>query len=92
MEQGFLPWLMSKVEEKLSRSNLGRIVVDGLLREVVLKRSQEYASLEAEENAKYQALHPLPSQLQQPTEDNAEEAPAVSPLSWLHILSFHTHS
>ena len=81
VEQGFMPWLMSKVEEKLSRSSLGRIVVDGLIREVVLKRSKEYAALEAEENAKFQALHPQPSEPKLEEESPEEQTGVSNPTS-----------
>ena len=40
---------MDKVSDKLDRANLGRIVMDGLLREVVRARLEAYSRLEAEE-------------------------------------------
>ena len=46
VEQGFMPWLMERVSDTLTKSVLGRTVLDGLLREVVAKRCEEYAKLE----------------------------------------------
>lgn len=46
IEQGFLPWLMDCVTEQLKKSELGRMVLDGLLREVVDKRRALYERLE----------------------------------------------
>ncbi|KAL5009767.1 hypothetical protein ScPMuIL_012072 [Solemya velum] len=47
IEQGFMPWLMDRVTEHLEKSQLGRLVLDGLLREVISKRSDMYSRLEA---------------------------------------------
>jgi len=46
VEQGFMPWLMDCVEAQLNKSMLGRLVVDGMLREVVKNRSALYQKLE----------------------------------------------
>lgn len=46
IEQGFLPWLMDRVTERLEKSEQGRMVLDGLLREVVNKRRELYERLE----------------------------------------------
>lgn len=46
VEQGFMPWLMDRVEEQLTKSMLGRLVVDGILREVVKERGTLYQKLE----------------------------------------------
>ncbi|GFS25153.1 radial spoke head protein 3-like protein [Elysia marginata] len=45
VEQGFLPWLMDQVTYELDRSELGRLALDGLLREVVSKRIDVYDAL-----------------------------------------------
>lgn len=42
VEQGFLPWLMEQVEEQLQCNDHGRMILDGLLREVVLMRTNLY--------------------------------------------------
>ena len=47
IEQGFLPWLMDCVTDQLKKSELGRMVLDGLLRDVVEKRRALYDRLEA---------------------------------------------
>ncbi|XP_064618021.1 radial spoke head protein 3 homolog B-like [Liolophura sinensis] len=47
VEQGFLPWLMDQVTVQLEKSQLGRTVLDGLLRELVNNRLQVYHELEA---------------------------------------------
>ncbi|KAK7107924.1 radial spoke head protein 3 homolog B-like [Littorina saxatilis] len=46
VEQGFLPWLMEQVEDQLERNQHGRMVLDGMLREVVAKRIELYRKLE----------------------------------------------
>ena len=46
IEQGFLPWLMDCVTDQLKKSELGRMVLDGLLRDVVDKRRELYERLE----------------------------------------------
>lgn len=46
MEQGFLPWLMDQVSSELDQAELGRLVLDGLLREVVANRTEIYDALE----------------------------------------------
>lgn len=46
IEQGFLPWLMDRVTDRLEKSEQGRMVLDGLLREVVSKRRELYERLE----------------------------------------------
>ncbi|XP_060067741.1 radial spoke head protein 3 homolog B-like [Ylistrum balloti] len=46
IEQGFMPWLMDQVKEQLHKSQLGRMVLDGILREVVSKRFDQYAKLD----------------------------------------------
>lgn len=40
---------MDKVTDKIEHDNLGRLVLDGLLREVVKKRHEAYARLHNEE-------------------------------------------
>lgn len=51
VEQGFLPWLMEQVTSELDRSELGRLVLDGMLREVVQRRMEVYQALD-------EKLHP----------------------------------
>ncbi|XP_046555712.1 LOW QUALITY PROTEIN: radial spoke head protein 3 homolog B-like [Haliotis rubra] len=46
VEQGFMPWLMERVSEQLEKCELGRLVLDGMLREVVLKRMDLYSRLD----------------------------------------------
>lgn len=42
VEQGFMPWLMDRVCEEVQKTNLGRMVLDGMIREIVKARSQAY--------------------------------------------------
>lgn len=37
-----MPWLMDRVCEEIEKSELGRLVVDGMIREIVAARSQAY--------------------------------------------------
>ena len=46
VEQGFMPWLMERVEDQLNKSMLGRLVLDGMMREVVRERCSLYQKLE----------------------------------------------
>ena len=45
-----MPWLMERVTEQLEKSQLGRMVLDGIMREVVSKRMELYARLEEASN------------------------------------------
>jgi len=65
VEHGFMPWLMDRVEEQLVRAVAGRMVLDGLLREVVHKRLSAYKEME---DAK---LH---AKIDQEIEENLAEA------------------
>lgn len=42
VEQGFMPWLMDRVCEEIQKCELGRLVVDGMIREIVAARSQAF--------------------------------------------------
>lgn len=42
LEQDFLPWLMEQVDEQLEMNNRGRLVLDGMIREVMLRRLKKY--------------------------------------------------
>lgn len=64
IEQGFLPWLMDCVTEQLKKSELGRLVLDGLLREVVEKRRALYERLE------------VPAKQNDPPKDTSKPPPA----------------
>ncbi|XP_073432001.1 radial spoke head protein 3 homolog [Dendrobates tinctorius] len=46
VETGFMPWLMGEVTKALERNELGRTVLDILIREVVEKRIDDYSKLE----------------------------------------------
>lgn len=46
VEQGFIPWLMDHACEELKKSELGRLVLDGMIREIVSARSKSYQQLE----------------------------------------------
>ena len=82
IEQGFLPWLMDCVTEKLKKSELGRMVLDGLLRDVVEKRRALYERLEmtAKENEpEKEDTKPPPAPAPQVTlEVTPQQAPATT--------------
>lgn len=42
VEQGFMPFLMDSVCEEIKKSDLGRLVLDGMIRELVTARSDAY--------------------------------------------------
>ena len=46
VENEFLPWLMESVVTELHKSEVSRQVLDGMIREVVRARSEQFAELE----------------------------------------------
>lgn len=86
IEQGFLPWLMDRVTEQLEKSELGRMVLDGLLRDVVNKRRDLYEKLEQQaepsepaKEEKKEVKPPTPVTAPQVTIDpTPQEAPATT--------------
>ncbi|CAH8863575.1 unnamed protein product [Trichobilharzia szidati] len=46
IEEGFLPWLMEEIDEQLELENDARLLLDGMIREVVQERHHEYRQLE----------------------------------------------
>ena len=42
VEQGFLPWLMGEVEERIQEAVVSRMLLDDLIRYVVSKRNKLY--------------------------------------------------
>ncbi|KAK2153127.1 hypothetical protein LSH36_306g03017 [Paralvinella palmiformis] len=80
VEQGFLPWLMDRVEDQLNRSVLGRTVLDGLIRDVVQQRLDQYKALE--EGDKSPTPVKQEGDLQDALEEEfkpLEETPAAAP-------------
>lgn len=45
VETGFMPWLMAETVDELDRQSLARLLLDGLIREVVVKRADDYDRL-----------------------------------------------
>lgn len=70
IEQGFLPWLMDRITDQLEKSERGRMVLDGLLREVVNKRRDLYERLE-------QANQPEPTTADEQKEETAPAEPTA---------------
>ncbi|CAH8610511.1 unnamed protein product [Heterobilharzia americana] len=46
IEEGFLPWLMEEIDEEIELENDARLLLDGMIREVVQERHHEYRQLE----------------------------------------------
>lgn len=67
VEQGFLPWLMERVDEQLTKSVQGRTVLDGIIREVVKQRREAYEKLEQSQQT------PSPPEAEEQTEQAAEQ-------------------
>lgn len=89
VEQGFLPWLMDQVTVQMEKSQLGRTVLDGLLRELVNNHLQVYHELEAPLTSSKPAV-------QITMEEKPDPAPA--PVSYISAFpsilcsfSFQTH-
>ncbi|XP_076467270.1 radial spoke head protein 3 homolog B-like [Babylonia areolata] len=72
VEQNFMPWLMDRVADHLERQELGRLVLDGMLREVVHRRRKLYRRLE---RAGFNVVKSTPDKKATPAEEG-EEAPA----------------
>ncbi|XP_064628814.1 radial spoke head protein 3 homolog [Lineus longissimus] len=49
VEQGFMPWLMERVDEQLNKAVHGRLVLDGILRDIVRSRTDLFEQLEQKE-------------------------------------------
>ncbi|XP_059154022.1 radial spoke head protein 3 homolog B-like isoform X2 [Physella acuta] len=52
VEQGFMPWLMDQVTAELDRSERGRLVLDGIICELVTRRIEVYKQLDKEPEVK----------------------------------------
>lgn len=74
IEQGFLPWLMDCVTEQLKKSELGRMVLDGLLRDVVEKRRALYERLDTT------------AKTNEPQKEEAKPPPAPAPSVSLEVI------
>ncbi|KAG8444390.1 hypothetical protein GDO86_009541 [Hymenochirus boettgeri] len=44
VETGFIPWLMEEVEKTMKKNNLGRTMLDMIIRDVVKKRMADFAA------------------------------------------------
>ncbi|CAD5125737.1 DgyrCDS13946 [Dimorphilus gyrociliatus] len=78
VEQGFLPWLMDRVAEKMDNSTHSRMVLDGLVREVVRNRVQAFKKLDDSKKAAKAPLVPKEAE-GEADEPVAEVAPAAEP-------------
>lgn len=45
LETGFMPWIMESTINQMNQINLGRVLLDSLIKDVVRKRESEYKSL-----------------------------------------------
>lgn len=80
VEQGFLPWLMERVETQLKKSTLGRKVLDSIIRQVVSKRQEAYAKLEAQALVAAQSSHKSsapPTPVADTTSENKVPTPEI---------------
>uniref|UniRef100_A0A8C5PNK0 Radial spoke head 3 n=1 Tax=Leptobrachium leishanense TaxID=445787 RepID=A0A8C5PNK0_9ANUR len=59
VETVFMPWLMEEVEKNLQKNNLGRTMLDLLIREVVQKQVDEFNKMEYQERAPLETPAPL---------------------------------
>ena len=78
-----MPWITERVEAQLNKCTLGRTVLDGIIREVVAKRSDAFAKLEEAVRSSHTTPAPqatpvqAPATEQTPTEDT-EPTPEVN--------------
>ncbi|KAH3775387.1 radial spoke head protein 3 homolog [Dreissena polymorpha] len=79
IEQGFLPWLMDRVTEQLEKSERGRMVLDGLLREVVSRRREAYERLAKTAHTEEPKAKPAPESKPEAPKVTIEERPQAAP-------------
>ncbi|ESO85775.1 hypothetical protein LOTGIDRAFT_130261 [Lottia gigantea] len=69
VEQGFMPWLMEQVEIQLEKSELGRMVLDGIIREVTSNRLDLYSTAEDKASSTTQAKSNTENAAPEPSPD-----------------------
>ena len=79
LERSFLPWLGNAVAQKLDDNNRGRILLDGLLREVIAMRAAEYEPPQ-EQEAPVEEANPEGEQASDKPEENPEVKPEEKPV------------
>lgn len=85
VEQGFMPWLMERMEEELEKAVAGRTVLDAIIRDVVAQRKAAFAQLEEQDR---QAKADIAQEggeegkkEEEGAQDTTEAAPVTEPLA-----------
>ena len=90
IEQGFMPWLMDQVQTQLKKSQLGRLVLDGLLREVVSQRFDAYSKLDPPApGSRSASAKPDDSKPVDSSNNAAEQPPAAATTSEVRLVVWH---
>lgn len=77
VEQGFMPWLMDRVEDRLIKVVHARTVADGIIRDVVNSRLLAYKKLQERQAAQKQAQEAAQQRVEgQALEPSSQTAPA----------------
>lgn len=84
-----MPWLMEQVTEHLKKSELGRMVLDGILREVVSKRMDLYAKIGQKPATPEDQSEQKDEQKEEPVQDTPSNAmpPSASATSEVNITN-----
>lgn len=78
VEQGFLPWLMDQVSVELDQCELGRMVLDGILREVAARRMEVYQALSDPQGGAKSPTGEAGETAATPAQDSESNAPATT--------------
>jgi radial spoke head protein 3 len=75
LETGFMPWIVQHALNELNQLNVGRLLLDSLLRNVVIKREEDYSNieekqrqLEQETDEENKLSSPQPNETEEPNE------------------------
>lgn len=84
VEQGFMPWLMERMEEELEKAVAGRTVLDAIIRDVVAQRKAAFAQLEEQDRQAKADVGKTEDggegkKEEEGAQDNSEAAPATEP-------------
>jgi radial spoke head protein 3 len=75
LETGFMPWIVQHALNELNQLHVGRLLLDSLLRNVVIKREEDYSNieekqrqLEQETDEENKLSSPQPNETEEPNE------------------------
>lgn len=77
LENGFMPWIIENTMNELDQLMVGRLLLDSLLRDVVIKRNEDYKNIEQlikEQRQKQISIEVNEPQAQESTLDNSNQS------------------